>query len=471
MTRRLAQAALAISAAIPLLTVLWLISAYGHNIPYMEEWFTTGEVAIRTASGTLRSEDLFSPWKDHRMLLLNLIAAINTALFGWDLLLQQGFTVLIALANFVLLLRLWRLSDLPHRAAYAVPLSLLVFSLHQAETWLWGFQIAWQFLNLSFLVALISVLRPVPSARFTLLSGALCLLSMLTLSNTLLIFPLILGALLLRGGGSRAEFGFWALCTLIAFGIYVSISGQHSAVRPPFLHGMMQFLIFLSRSFFLPQEPYSGAVVVYGVAGLITAAGLASAIGVCLLREWRTDVRWPSVTLRRFIPWLIFLGYGAANGLAGVLNRWELNLGYAADSRYVTASIFFWIGLLGCLALCSILVIRWRGLFHVLTALMTLGLAITLADGLRQPEHLTWVTRITEDDIACAVALPEAGYSACLDGMSVFRLHREYDLEDPAVLAAYQARVSALMEYRLALFGDNSSSAALTPSPQLTGGS
>lgn len=458
MTRRLAQAALSFGAAIPIITVLWLIAEYGHNIPFMEEWITTGDVAIRTASGTLRVEDLFSPWKDHRMLLLNLIAVINTALFGWNLTLQQFGTLALAGINFFLLLQLWRLSGLPHRAAYAVPLSLLVFSLHQAETWLWAFQIAWQILNLSFLFALLTILKPNSGRLQSILSGVLCLLSMLTLSNTIIIFPLLIGTLILRGRVRRWEWAVWLSCALIAGAIYVSATGLHSAVRPDLVTGVMQFLIYLSRSLFLPREPFSGAVSLIGLFGLLTFFVLT----VWLLVRGQ---------LRTAVLWLIMAVYGMATGIGGVLNRWELNLGYAADSRYVTASIFFWIGLLGCLALCSSLFIRWRGLFFGLAGVISLALLFTLGEGLTEPHNLTRITRITEHDIICAVNLPELTDISCMRGLSVFQIDRELDTDNPAILEAYRSRVRAYRTHGLALFGDDSSSAALTPSPKLTGGS
>ena len=111
MARLIARAALCLAIAVPPLTVVWLIASYGHNIPFMEEWITTGDVAIRAASGQFTVADLFGTWKDHRMLLLNAIAAGNAVIFGWNLTLQQIATVMIAAVS-------WSSSDWQPRVAW-----------------------------------------------------------------------------------------------------------------------------------------------------------------------------------------------------------------------------------------------------------------------------------------------------------------------------------------------------------------
>lgn len=156
-----ASVALALSiAAIGMLVwaaKLWLISAYGSSVPFLDQWNGEALAAYLPFSwGELRWPDLFAAHNEHRIALTRVLDLILVAVNDqWDPRLQLMVNAALhTLAGLALLLLLWR--QMGRRALDIVAcLILLAWALPFAwENTLFGFQGCFYWLTLLFVLPL-----------------------------------------------------------------------------------------------------------------------------------------------------------------------------------------------------------------------------------------------------------------------------------------------------------------------------
>ncbi|MCS7072452.1 MAG: hypothetical protein NZM00_13175, partial [Anaerolinea sp.] len=127
------------------LLVVQYVSSNATNVPYMDEWLDSAEIAIKTARGGLTIGDFFLQNNEHRQVFTNIVSAVLVPLTRWDLRAQIGLTIAAALISLALVI------DLLRRQHAGGPLALigavigagLILSLRQRDIWLWAYLLAW----------------------------------------------------------------------------------------------------------------------------------------------------------------------------------------------------------------------------------------------------------------------------------------------------------------------------------------
>ena len=121
-----------------------------------DEW-TWAPLVLALHDGTLHLGDLWAQQQAHRSFVPMALMLALAQLDGWNVHIETFVNILLALATQALLFVLCgRLDETRRVAAFGLG-SLLLFSLLQAENWLWGFQLSWFLVNL-FVVAVVVLL-------------------------------------------------------------------------------------------------------------------------------------------------------------------------------------------------------------------------------------------------------------------------------------------------------------------------
>ncbi len=140
--------------------VFSLVAALAINVPMFDEW-TWAPLVLAWHDGTLHLGDLWAQQQAHRSFMPSLVMLALAQLDGWNIRIEAFVSVLLALATqavlFVLCSRAAAVMEGTRRATVFGLGSLLLFSLLQAENWLWGFQLSWFLVNL-FVVAVVALL-------------------------------------------------------------------------------------------------------------------------------------------------------------------------------------------------------------------------------------------------------------------------------------------------------------------------
>lgn len=126
----------------PLLLICFAIK-YTVNIPFSDEWYFV-PLFEKMFNHTLTFNDLWAQHNEHRFLITKLITLANVQLTGWDLKYEIYLNVIIGLSIFFVLTTFLKkeAAKFNRLSVYWIfPLiSILIFSLTQAENWLWGIQ-------------------------------------------------------------------------------------------------------------------------------------------------------------------------------------------------------------------------------------------------------------------------------------------------------------------------------------------
>ena len=99
---------LALLALVPPVLVVLFVLDRGNVMPYWDEWENGVMIAVKTANGTLRFEDLARQNFDHRLFFSNLLTMLTTLLTHWNLRVEMLVSVGLAFGALVLLLLMVR---------------------------------------------------------------------------------------------------------------------------------------------------------------------------------------------------------------------------------------------------------------------------------------------------------------------------------------------------------------------------
>lgn len=120
---------------LPPLYILYLITRYGIDVPFWDEWEFV-PLLMKFKSGALTFHDLLAQHNEHRILFPRLIMLVLAAVTGWDIRYELYANFAVAAFTFVFLNLLYRRAAGKGRAPWFPALSaFLVFSPVQAENW------------------------------------------------------------------------------------------------------------------------------------------------------------------------------------------------------------------------------------------------------------------------------------------------------------------------------------------------
>jgi hypothetical protein len=221
----------------------------------------------------------------------------------------------------------------------APAISLLMFTLGQAENWLWGWQIQ-IFLNVLAVVAGLSLLGG-GAFSWKKFWGAvgLGILGTYSFANGLIIWPLGLLALLLwppkdKGGKTRA-LAAWAVASAFTVISYFYQFQYDSPSGTPLTHFLIrpeEYILYLLKYLGRPVVNYEDYATAAGLIGLV----LFASFSFLVLRDRRGKTS-------AFFPFILFGLYAIGCGLLTGIGRVGFGSAQAMSGRYVPFSALIWV--------------------------------------------------------------------------------------------------------------------------------
>lgn len=343
----------------PAIVPLWLITQYGVDFPFWDQWMPDiAGMFIRAHQHTLSLADLASQHNEHRILLPRIIYLGLGLLTQWSIRAELISSWLIVCCSSLVLLWLMITSEVATGApgegrrytGHTVFLwgvaNLLLFAPSQWENWLYGIGLT-NFLPAFFVILLVAVLAGGDSnGRRLGLAIAICVAATFSSGSGFLSWPVAL--LMIVRFSPRVEvrarlaavgvvIGSMALCAAI-YSIGYS-SPSHSGSNPYLfapLQSVQYFLVFLGNAFAY-TTPYDATFVsgAFGAFILLAFMG-AGAYYVWLLSDGRSADQ----ARRCILPWLCLGFYAVGNAVIASAARTGLGPSQALASRYVSFSLF-----------------------------------------------------------------------------------------------------------------------------------
>ena len=176
---------------IPVVLLIGFVANFSINVPIDDEW-RLASLFEKIAQGSVTFNDFWALHSNHRILFPKLIISVLVFASQWNINYQLCLSIGLAAITFIAMYKLSSMQvknvgdNLWHLANILT--CILVFSLVQHENWLWGFQLAWFFVNLCFVAAvytLVSTHKFLPNLRISI-AAAFCFIASFSLAQGLL---------------------------------------------------------------------------------------------------------------------------------------------------------------------------------------------------------------------------------------------------------------------------------------------
>ncbi len=327
-------------SALPAIYLGLMIARYGVNVPDADQWDGSLPVVQKYFEGNLRFGDLWAQHNEHRILFPRLITLAVARFDHWNIRAEMAVSFVFAVGIFAVIA--WQLSAAGRKLRleglhWALPaISLMVFSLTQDQNWLFGFQTAMVLGVLGALLAFALIAEP-GRTRFWLAVAA-GIAASYSFGNCLLVWPLGAAVIAARPAVDKAKrsrlraAGLW-----LAIGLIVTAAYLYHYTTPPRAAPLVTpisgaYWVYLLT--FLGNVALPGAMPAWGIAGMCLAG-----VGLALARRFGVEVRALS-------PFLAMMAFSLLSGAMGAVYRAGLSVEQASESRYITTSTQFWVGLL-----------------------------------------------------------------------------------------------------------------------------
>ena len=330
----------------PLAWLIFLVYKYSVDLPTGDQWLLV-PFLDKFYQGTLSLRDLWSQHGEHRILFPRIVMLLLARFSGWNTTYEFGFSILCASVSFLVLTYQIRVAErlLQIQLKWLIPvLSIMVFSLSQAQNWLWGWQLS-EFMNvLAVLAGIVLLQTPDHWAKY---SAAILLgvVASYSFGNGLLYWFIgLLVLLVLTFGKWRLMISRGAIWVAAAALTFLSYFYDYHALIPSYLT-VMPFLY--PRDFFAYVLLFLGAPVTpisCVDCGQMMFAGVASLAGLILF-GFVTWSLWHRGKLRTVIPFVGIAVYAILSGSEAGFERMFYGADQAMSPRYITMSSLFWIAL------------------------------------------------------------------------------------------------------------------------------
>ena len=338
----LSRLAILILALLPLFILMIDVAKYHVDVPFWDQWNFVPLLG-KSYEQRVTFQDLWGQHNEHRLLFPRLImlglAHASRYNIGWEL------VVIILLAAAIFVLLWYQFSKTTRSLGYsgfpwAVPVSsLLVFTLGQAENWLWGWQIQ-IFLNVLAATAGF-VLLDSPTFRWGKFWCGLGfgILATYSFANGLIFWPLgFLAIILIPSGGRRRKtlaLTAWAAAAATVAISYLYRFRYESPSGKPWTHFLNHpgdYLQYLLKYLGRPIVNYEEYALAIGFVGLL----LFGTFSFLLFRKKHGETR---AIRPLFLLGLYSLGCGLLTGVGRV----GFGSAQAMSGRYVPFSVLIWI--------------------------------------------------------------------------------------------------------------------------------
>ena len=337
----------------PLVWLIFLIWRYHVDVLFWDEWNFVPFVD-EFNQGTLSLRDLWSQIGEHRILFPRIVMLLLTRFSSWDTSYELGFSILLAIAILAVLVRQTQITGqlLQVQLKWLIPvLSIMVFSLSQAQNWLWGWQLS-EFMNvLAVLAGIVLLQTPDHWARY---SAAILLgvVASYSFGNGLLYWFIgLLVLLVLTFGNWRLMISRGAIWVAAAGLTFLSYFYDYHALIPisvtlSTFYKPLDFTTYVLTFLGAPVLPTSFECTAHGYQcdQAIFAASVASLSGLILF-GYVTWSLWNRGKFKTLVPFLGMALYAILSGSEAGFERMDFGLQQGMQSRYLTFSSLFWIAL------------------------------------------------------------------------------------------------------------------------------
>ncbi len=319
--------------AIPVVSYLWMIHAYGVNIIYLDQWDDV--ILIGHAySGTLHVSMLWSQHYENRILFPNLIVLALAYTTHFNVVTEEYLSALMLFGATALVIGAHKRRSPQRRWIWYCPVAFLLLSLAQAVNALFGFQMAWYLVLL--MVALALFLLDEEPQRWLFVGGAIAAAVVASFSSLqgLLVWPAGLLLIYLRrrpGHFAMAWIGSAVLTGVIYFAGFNFNAAQSSTPDPA---AVLTFFVRVVGDIVGEDQP-GVLVTVFGSVLVVTAiwALVRFAVG------GRTSAGGRPFALSLILFGLLFSGLVASGRSGGD------SLAVDVENRYTVFAIFVLVGL------------------------------------------------------------------------------------------------------------------------------
>jgi hypothetical protein len=339
-------------AVIPFVVLVWFIIRCKVDVPYWDQWEIVS-LLEKSYKGTLSFGELFKQHNEHRPFFPLLIMLPLAHLSGWNISYELAVNVLLSIGIFLVILFQFGKTAASvdgGKAYWPIPIiSLIIFSLPQAENWLWGWQMQVFFNMLAVtagIVLLANFAQKLWGFCLALLAG---IIGTYSFANGLLYWPIgLLMLLFVNHSSGRSRIVKMAVWLIISSAIaFVYAYNYHKPEgHPQLLHFAKEPLEYIKYVLMYLGSPvsrfliYSGApvlrlninVAVFGLSGL--------AVFCCLF--WVLS-RSGGVKSGALVPYAAFTLYAVTSAMVTGIARVGFTRAQALSSRYVTVANLLWI--------------------------------------------------------------------------------------------------------------------------------
>jgi hypothetical protein len=340
--RRFSSLIILILTLVPFLILAGNIARYHVDVPFWDQWNFVPLLG-QSYEGGIGFRDLWAQHNEHRLLFPRLIMFGLARASRYNVVWELVVILLLAATTFALLCRQLikaarasGFSGLP----WALPVfSLLVFTLGQAENWLWGWQIQ-IFLNVFAAVAGLSLLgrREFRWVQFWSAAG-LGILATYSFANGLIFWPLGFLALFLAPPMNKerkalALAAWTAVTAAVAVSYFYRFRYPSPSGRPwvYFLSRPGEYILYVLKFLGRPIINYEGYALAIGITGLL----LFGSFSFLLFRK-------KGAAAGAFLPFFLFGLYSIGCGLLTGIGRVGLGSTQAMSGRYVPFSALIWV--------------------------------------------------------------------------------------------------------------------------------
>ena len=420
----------------PIGIVIGEVNRNAFNVPFMDEWDASFNVALQARRGSLTLADLLAQHNEHRVFFSNLITAILTWSTNWDIKLAMYLNIALVAASLIILVDLYRRQNPNGVAGIVIPFSALLFSLRQKVNWLWSFQGQW-FLVVFWLLASLWVLTTRRRGwRPVCLAALLAFFAVFTVASGFLLWPVLLITLWMVGYREKRHFGFWIVAAITAIGLYrigfeIRSIGQDEQGR------FVTDVVVLGRY----MAAYLGSPF---VSGNVKAASLVALGGVILLLTNAITFLARKRPWSELAPWSALGAFAVGSALLTALGRARMFLNdpsQALEMRYVTTSTPLWLSVVA-LALIMIQDIRnrpekrWPGVLLMQSNVIAIFL-LTVFFVRANYQAANWQWPLRQEQVQCAAIYPIFRQGDCLQG-----LYPDPKLIEEKIVLLYANRLS-----------------------------
>lgn len=338
-------------ALIPIIALGSYLFRHAINVPFWDQWEIV-PIIQHIKSGEFHFNDFWQQHNEHRLLFPRIFMLASAVLTKWDLRAEIFISFIMAIASFVLLLKLVHVVEERRKLnlPFLLPLFLSAtwFSLLQFENWLWGWQIQWYLNVLAIMMVLYAVSRIIkepdyPSIVLAIISA---FIAQYSLGNGVLIWPMLILAVIYLNLGLK-KISLVAIAGIVSTGLYYlnykDPEGDPSKTLA--LEQPIEYIKYVSAYLGRPLSYYPKLAA---ALGLLLAGFFVS---FCIYLFARKPERFKSL-----LPFIMLGLYAIASGSITGLSRLGFGLGQSLSSRYTTISSLLLVS-------CIVIVVFNRDLF------------------------------------------------------------------------------------------------------------